>query len=290
MAANRHTTIAAALLLFAACVAGGVSAYNGIGDRVEHTFLKFDALPLSQSEAEGAGWTATGGCIHGRGTPYVQATPTSHHPLTAYYTAGGQLSAVSLAVFGDVMPALVEGGWFEPRDTESHTIALGFREPSGVCSGSTYAEPVGDRVVANPGRLGFNIPLTRSDALGRGFFTGGCIGGMGVHHSLDLNSPGRPTWNASSLMPFTPMYDETSGHINAVLFQTSVLQQGIPVVGDYEGPFINSLLAYNYCSDSCADALAKSVGTGHLWNTMHFLFHDHSLNKCSDHCPFGNTP
>lgn len=271
----------------------GAAAYNGIGDQLKHTFLKYDAFSLTESEAVAAGWQkfdASVGCVPSLGVPYVAATPTDHHPLVAYYSAGGQISAIGAIVFGDLEPTLIEAGFFLPWNEKSHKIHLGFREPSSVCDPSTsYNEPVGDRVVVNPDSISLEIPLTRSGALAKGFFTGGCIGGMGVHHSLDLNSYGKPTWNHSSLMPFTPMYDETSGNLNAVLLQTSSLQEGVPFVGDWEGPFVNSLLCQNYCDSRCPKMLANSVGTAHLWNTCHFLFHDHSLNKCSTHCPFGYT-
>jgi hypothetical protein len=81
------------------------------------------------------------------------------------------------------------------------------------------------------------------------------------------------------LMPVTPMY--FNGAISAVLVSSPVVQEVVPLIGSWEGPFINALWCYNWCSDDCSSNFGQGTS---FWSSMHFLFHDHSLNTCSSHC------
>ena len=45
------------------------------------------------------------------------------------------------------------------------------------------------------------------------------------------------SYNASTLVPVTPMYD--NGIITAFLISSPTLQEIVPVIGNWEGPFLN---------------------------------------------------
>lgn len=125
----------------------------------------------------------------------------------------------------------------------------------------------------------FNIPLAEALLSDAGFVKGGCISGMGTHYSYDVAYTPKLAYNMSTLMPVTPMY--MNGTISAVLISSPTVQEVVPLIGPWEGPFINSLWCYNWCDDSCSTNFGKGTS---FWSSMHFLFHDHSENTCAAHC------
>lgn len=162
---------------------------------------------------------------------------------------------------------------------QAHSITITFRD-GDMCTGETFADPLGDSVIVNKATSGFPVPITLSGAISAGWGKGGCIGGMGTHWSFDLAAsyveggvcalcePGvaplahrdapapaaaafacalnshRPllSYNVSTLVPVTAMYESDTQAIGAILIQTSAIQEHIPAVGDWEGPFPPSLL------------------------------------------------
>ncbi len=91
------------------------------------------------------------------------------------------------------------------------------------------------------------------------------------------------SFNATSLVPVTPMYD--NGIITAFLISSPVVQEIVPVIGNWEGPFLNLLWCYNWCGTDCTANFGTYTST---WSSMHFMLRDHSLNTCPEHCSSGS--
>jgi len=271
------------LLLISLCTAA-VSAQD-IGDRVAHTFLKFDALPLNSDDATASGWKPYGDCMDGLGIPFVDQgnTPSTSYPVIAYYTAAGQMAGVGVRVFADDLPATLVGTWYKPADDgNGYEVSVTFRDPAIVCDASQSApETVGDRLVINQDTAALTIPVSETDAINAGFTAGGCIGGMGTHYSYDLATSPALSYNMSTLVPVTPMF--YNGAISAFLISSPSVQEIIPVIGAWEGPFLNAVWCYNWCDSSCSSNFGDS-GTS-VWSSMHFLLLDHSTLSCpAGHC------
>ncbi len=155
-----------------------------------------------------------------------------------------------------------------------YDIAVMTRNTSMMCSDNIdYDNPVlGDQLSINNQ---FSIPLTMSDAESNGWVMGNCISKMGIHHAYDLLQPGGQTWNSSSLVPVLPMYSPETGGVNAVLFAFPHLEM-IEIFGEWEGPFTPGLFCKNWCANS--GCMWPDVT---VWTTMHWMFHDPSLNNCN---------
>jgi len=155
------------------------------------------------------------------------------------------------------------------------SITVSFRNQSIICSGDVdYDNLIGDQLVVNQGKANFVIPLTTTEATQQMWRPGGCITGMGQHWAYDTAAAPNMTWEKENLFPIQPMYE--SGVITAILVNAASVQNVYPL-GIWEGPFINSLFCYNWCSnDPCTwDAW--------FWTTVHFMFTDKAANKCTGH-------
>lgn len=261
-------------------VVGLACSQHSLGDQLFRTFGVFKPLPMNASAAVAEGWHRQGGC--GKyGVAYTTGASgaTKDSSVTVYYTQGGAFAGFQNTVWGEYPSSLI-GAWWVPTGADGqYTLTVSTRDLSTVCTSASHAYGIGDRVLLNGH---FDVPLNASEAARTGWVRGDCIPGMGVHWSKDLTRNGSMSWEAANLLPIMPMYDPnpgSGGKINAVLFASLDLQR-VEVFGDWEGPFINSLMCLNWCKNTgCTFA-----GT-HGWTTMHFLFENHQENTCDGaHC------
>jgi len=136
--------------------------------------------------------------------------------------------------------------------TNVYDLIISFRDQSLMCSGKTSPYVLGDRLVINNY---YRLPETGRAAVGLDWNEGACIPRMGIHYSYDLHTNGAMSWNASALLPVMPMYGVNDDQIKAVLIATPTWQYFEPI-GEFEGPFPNALMCYNWCADTgctCGD-------------------------------------
>jgi len=273
---HRLCLIVSTICLFVATVAS-----QGIGDGLYRTAIVDSVLPLSMSDASAAGWNQDGNCDPNLGIPWsMHAAPQKTEPVTVFYTAAGQVAGVGLTMWGTP-----SNGFWLPTSNGAYILTVSFRDPSVMCSGDTQSYVLGDRVVINQGSsMTFDVPLNASEAAAQNWFgPGGCISHMGNHWSYDLETAPEMSWEAANLLPLLPMYQNVSsdnyeqGAINAFLITTPAFQYTEPL-GDWEGPFINTLFCYNWCDPECTSFDADP------WYTLHFFLHDPSENTCVSHC------
>jgi len=252
------------------------SPRGDFGDRLLRTFGVFKSQPLTTSDAEAAGFTQfTDSCTQfGYGYAKGSSGPSKSDSAILYFTEGGQLAGFGSRIFGNAPDNLVDQGYFLETDSadQAFDLILQTRDPDFVCSGDTDDNVLGDRLVIN-GKM--DIPLAMSDAQSAGWVEGNCIPKMGIHHAFDLDYPGSQSWNKDSLVPVLPMYDPSTGHINAVLLASTDAQRVEPF-GDWEGPFINMLMCKNWCANTGCTFPGVM-----LWTTMHWLFGDPAQNQCT---------
>jgi len=248
---------------------------QGIGDRLLHTAIIYDSLPLNTSDAENGGWSSMGDCDPNFGIPYAQEGSPSHgSPIIIYYTTGGQIAGVAMEHFGDPIESL-ENYWI-PQDDGNYRLSVSFRPSGGLCDDSTYEETIGTQLVINQGTLDVSVPLTSADASNALYTSGSCIGGMGRHWSYDLSTAPIMSWISANLQPIVAMYNLDTGNLSAFFFTTTNVQRSWPL-GPWEGPFISYLMCKNWCDSSCSwDAS--------LFSTLHFFITDPSLNNCPSMC------
>jgi len=255
-----------------AAIVCGARAYTGIGDRLLRTYFIFSPMPINSSEAQS--WYQIGDCVPGLGTQYTVKSggPTKSNPMSVYISAGGQVSAFGISVYGPP-PAAQTQFWSDAGD--HYDIIIGTRSSGDPCDSSmTWDEEVGDQLAVNPTGGAYQIPLTSDDAANQGWISGGCINKMGRHWGLTLDGSSSIT-SSANLFPFLPMYNEDTGNISAVLLQTtdSVI---VEPFGDFEAFFPSALFCMNFCGNcSIADAPVA---------TLHTFFTDPSDNSCSSRC------
>jgi len=255
---------------------GTPAASTDLGDRLLRTFLIFKQQPLTVADAKAQGFVMfTTGCTRfGMGYASSAGGPTKGNSAILYYTQGGQLAGFGSRMWGNAPAALVgEGYWMDTNvGDDSYDIIVQTRDPTMICSGATDNNKLGDRLVIN-GQM--TIPVTSSAAQSVGWVEGNCIPKMGIHHAFDLNTPHSQSWNSSSLVPILPMYSPQTGRVTAVLIASPDAQR-IEPLGDWEGPFTNSLFCKNWCANTgCTFSGAT------FWTTMHWLFEDPASNVCT---------
>jgi len=196
--------------------------FNGIGDRVEHSFFEYTDFPLTVDDAIDQGWTNYTGCNPFTGIYYSQEDggPTTFHPLTVAFTASGQIAGVGVSHFGsDPLDNLIGTYWL-PTDLGFYYMGVTFRDPDfggGICNENNYFnEDIGTQVVVNQGVVNTSLPLTEDAATSSLYTKGGCIGNMGTHWSYDMETAPDMSWIAANLMPVVPMY--TDGVFSAFFF------------------------------------------------------------------------
>jgi len=270
----KYLILVLALFVFA-------NAYQGIGDRIERTYLVYKPLPLTTQDAVAGGWKVMNStCDPNAGIAYAYGgVVNGPNPLVLYYTASGNISAIGVNAWGSLEKTLIGNFWLTNGD--HYTMTVSFRSPSVICSSSYQAnETIGDRVIINQGPINFTIPLNHLDAAKQQWYPGGCISKMGKHWSYDLVTHPAESWKLANLLPIMPMYNNATGAISAILVNTPVVQTAEPF-GIWEEPLPGPLMCYNWCSTSC---LLGEVGLHLLWNTLHLFFTDPTLNLCPEHC------
>jgi len=243
-------------------------------DRVLHTYFAFTALPLTVSDATAQGWSAMDGiCDTNLGVQYAQSGgPSRTTPISLYFTAGGQFAGFGITVNG-APPAPISSFWWLQSDGRYQLyVSTRLAASKIMCDGTSSQDAVGNVVVLNQPGPAVVIPLTDTVASDMGWTNGSCLPKMGRHWSWDVS--GSNTWNWQTLLPVMPMY--MNGSLVTILINTAQWTVPYPV-GDFEGPFVNSLMCLNWCSSNCnfnAD----------IWSTMHFFFSDPNFNNCPSRC------
>jgi len=253
---------------------------NELGDGFVLNALAKYPLPRTTDEIQSGSWrNLSTYCVPGRGYPYAMSDKgsSSKFPVTLYFSANGQVSALSVRTNNPVAQPL-QGYWESPRfgiceKDGCMDLFMLFRDPSSVCDSSkVYREAGGDRLVVGGSRT-VKIPIVGTDAQNSGWYLGNCIPGMGTHWALNAVKAGGSTFNASTLFPIMPMYDSDTGHINAILVNSPHVNKIWPF-GGWEGPFPNFLMCKNWCSGSGCGFKDADV-----WTTMHLWFNDPKQNS-----------
>jgi len=247
---------------------------QGLGENLLRTALLYSPVPLNTTDAENNGWSSYANCDSNIGIAYaMDGYPSKGYPITVFYTAAGQIAGIGLSHYGNPEPGL--DNWWIAQQDGTFLITVSFRDTSNMCSGDTYPDVIGDRLVVNQasGQIAYSMPLTDSAATQQKFTQGGCIGGMGTHWSLDLETAPEMSFNASNLMPVVAMYN--GGVLSAFFITTANVQYGEPF-GPWEGPLISSLMCYNWCTTCNWNV--------NFWSVLHFFVADPHTITCASHC------
>jgi len=264
------------LLVVAICIAASFA--QSIGDRLVRTAILYSSVPLTVSDAVDQGWTNFTGCDPNLGIAYTNtggSAPSKGNPIVVYYTGGGQITGVGLEHFSAPRPGMEK--FFLPNADGNYRLTVSFRPAGDLCSSQMYDEVIGTQLNVDQGNGDYQVPLNESAATTQQWTKGGCIGGMGTHWSLDLDTAPDMSWQASNLFPVVAMYNEQAGgSVSAFFITTPVLQRPEPL-GPWEGPIPSSLMCLNWCSSACSFDV-------NFWNTLHFYLDDHNLNTCPSRC------
>jgi len=256
-----------------------------IGDRLVRTYTVYVPLPITVTDAKAAGWQTNGVCDNATGIAYNfnGIGPSVSYPLTLYFTSGGQVAGAGVEVYGELLPKLVAAGFWTVVKANQYHITLAFREPSEMCSGSVSPNVLGDRLLINPNKLNYRIPVIESELIAANWHKGSCFAGMGHHWFYDIESAPKMSWQAQNLLPIVPMFD--NGNINAIFFASSSVQQGLFDAHTWEPiPLLNSLFCQNTCDKDCT-----FEGTS-AWSTYHIYFRDRSAVTCNGGCEMACCP
>jgi len=259
------------------CFALGSSL--GIGDRLVRTYLFYETLPITETDAINQGWISYSACDKNLGTPYTDSGystgPTKGYPVTLYYTGAGQLAGLGVEHFGAPVSGLET--FFQPTENGTYRITLSFRSGGDLCGTQKYGESIGNQIVVDQGSLDLSIPLNETTAAAAKWTKGACLAEMGTHWSYDLKSAPTMSWKSANLLPVVTMYNEQAGGgISSVFITTPNLQYTEPL-GPWEGPLPSMFMCDNWCSDDCSWDVS-------FWNTFHFFLDDRSLNTCPTAC------
>eukprot|EP01111_Echinosteliopsis_oligospora_P000654 TRINITY_DN1073_c0_g1_i1.p1 TRINITY_DN1073_c0_g1~~TRINITY_DN1073_c0_g1_i1.p1 ORF type:complete len:281 (-),score=76.22 TRINITY_DN1073_c0_g1_i1:58-900(-) len=252
--------------------------WQGIGDRVARTFLIFKELPLTATDAQSQGWVnSSSSCDPHLGIAYsAKGGPATSNPLILYYTEGNQLAGIGIVHMG--APLSSQSQWWQSFDSSSNQYIMNvhFRNTSEICTGFVSDAAVGDTIIINQDTIAYKVPITEEEAINNLWTPGNCISGMGTHYAFDLETAPVMSYKAEQTIPLYPMY--MNGTVSAMLVDTATFQ-AIEPIGIWEGPFIPAVWCKNLCKPCDWDS--------HLTSSLHFMFHDHSLNHCPQQCnPF----
>ena len=140
----------------------------------------------------------TGSCVPTIGIAYSFKAlgATTSNPIVFYFTTGGQLSGISVDIFGaTALPLSLQPYWVPVAGaSQRYRLTVAFRPSSEICSGATSDMVIGDRVVINPATIALAMPLLEKEALAANFTQGSCIGQMGTHFFYDLASAPQMSW------------------------------------------------------------------------------------------------
>jgi len=264
--------VVALFLFFSAC-----GAYKGIGDRLDHTYLHFNVLPLSTSDATKAGWTPLNTqCDPNLGFGYqAQGGFSEAQPILLYFSAAGQISGLGVVHYGAPLTQHLKF-WrpFMNATLDAYLMTVHFRAPSVLCSKTMQPEELGSQVVINQGTVNFAVPLTDSEATNQKWTIGNCIYWMGTHWALDLMTGPVLSFKAEQVLPFMPMYYD--GTMSAFLVDTAVAQKNPS--NYWEGPLPPTTMCGNFCDGkNCPWDSAETF-------TLHFFLRNHTSSICSSQC------
>jgi hypothetical protein len=233
-------------------------------------------LPLTTSDALSSGWVlGRSNCVTRMGYEYFyeDSAPTKHSPLSIWYTASGNISGLSVYVFGEnSAPQYLrdEGYWRVASHLNSSSsmffISVGFR--SGlVCSTSFIpSDLVGDSITINPDTaLSLTIPLNEENIYCNSGIQGSAMKCFGTHYYSHLDH--NDMWNSSKLVPIGSMY--WKGQLTTIMFMSPVPQPGVLSLTDnfWDRPaLIPTSMCYNWCDSNCTWPGVDG------WSTMHVFF------------------
>lgn len=162
-------------------------AEASLGPRLDRQYTGYVPQPTTAAEAREAGWLPAAGasCDDAVGTPWLYNPDqpgefSRSHPVLLFFSAGGQISAISVAV-------LAEGiglrPWFERMislgylsqlpQPNVYAITIGTRQGNALCDRrTTFSETVGTTLVINPSDLAQPIPLNHTAAASEGLHRG----------------------------------------------------------------------------------------------------------------------
>jgi hypothetical protein len=159
-----------------------------LGDGLWRTFEHQTALPLSAASAEEQSWVKVSECDNNLGVLFARDDngPSEKHPLGLRFTSSGLLAGVQTTIYGSNKqgPAAPDnlvklGFWKKTNATETWVMDVSFRAPSEMCSSSSSANLIGDRVVINQDTIKYSIPLTVEEAVKNSWTSGSCMSSMG---------------------------------------------------------------------------------------------------------------
>jgi WAS/WASL-interacting protein len=175
-------------------LAAFVGSTLAFGSKLIHSAGRQTPLPITTTAATQDGWVKSNvpcdrylGQAWNKKSPY----PTSDTPITLYFAGNGQISGFGTDVFGIVETQWVTANFYKSISSVQYRIQAGTRDSSNasLCApGPQFSEPIGDRVIINPGLIGYQIPSSDSDAKAGNWTKGACIDGMGTHWEYDLVS------------------------------------------------------------------------------------------------------
>jgi hypothetical protein len=258
---------------------------QSIGDRLVRTYTEYITLPKTAAEARAAGWQSSGTCDPNTGMAFnfKGVGPSIEYPLTLYFTSGGQAAGAGVEVYGQLPEKLVNAGFWAVSGTDQYHITLSFRASQAMCSGSTSPDALGDRLIVNPGKLNYMIPVIESELIEAKWHKGSCFWGMGYHWFYDIQTAPNMSWQAQNLLPIVPMFN--NGSVNAIFFASSSVQQSIFDPHTWEPiPLPNFLMCKNTCDADCT-----FTGTS-AWSTYHIYFRDYSAVTCAGGCESSCCP
>jgi hypothetical protein len=214
-------------------------------------------------------------CTPGLGYLYTRGNsgPSKVGPELLWFTAGNQLAAFGVRVWGTQPSSYIGKYWTANNDGTFDMSVVLRRNTSAICDPNfTYQEPIGDSVTMG----GISVPVTETAAGWAGWTRGACVNSMGTHWSLDISTRnGTMSWDVDNFYPLVAMYNVKTKALTGVFIAVPDLELLYPL-GVFEGPFPNSLLCVNWC---------KNTGCGFspnaIWSTLHWMFSDTTVNTCA---------
>merc|ERR1712137_784167 len=217
-----------------------------------------EPLPFTDEQLVEKGWIKRNdsGCDPNLGFRWTETEddPDRDHPINLWTTKGGQITAMSVNVYGAIPETLQK---YYVKQEGFSRLDVSFRKGSQICSGETMPEHVvGNTLIINPtgGDNSIEVALTEDWPSANGWAAGSCIPGMGRHYFLDtLSADGTNSYKTDGQFPVAIMYYD----------------------GVLDGMFFLAATPQNVGWDA-------TTNEGHFWSTMHVLFNDKEKMKL---CP-----